>query len=315
MPQKNFLPYCLLTCFVVVGSLLAKTVLFATPIVNLNVNPEQTTLGAAVTYQVRIEFTEEVSLSEPNWKQLTWANVERIPPLPTNPFQKIWHTSWILYPLEEGTHQIPPMELQAVSHSGNNFIVKLPQKKMIVKTLWNQQEPPKLKPFKTIQVIETSSSKLLLTGISIGVGIFLLVGFIFWKHHQKKPSEDHTLSPKETLLKNLNELQGQDTHQPLEHSQYAATLHTIIKQTLNIKTTLQTESMTQQEIESWLPKFFDNEQTLWIAKILNFLESIQYAKISLSLLEKDQMTKQTADFIHLCLPSSNDDEASQHKVS
>ena len=38
---------------------------------------------------------------------------------------------------------------------------------------------------------------------------------------------------------------------------------------------------------------------------MSFLEYIQYAKMNLSLLEKDQITKQTADFIHLCTPSSN----------
>ena len=153
---------------------LARSTVFAKPIVNLDVNPKETTLGAAVNYQVKMEFTEEVSLSEPNWEQLTWAEVENVKPPTANQFQKTWHISWTLYPLEEGTHQIPQIELQAKSRSGKSFIVKLRKKQIVVKTLWSQQEPPKLKPFKVISVVENSSQKLWIIGVSIGFVIFLL---------------------------------------------------------------------------------------------------------------------------------------------
>ena len=73
---------------------------------------------------------------------------------------------------------------------------------------------------------------------------------------RKKQVKSQDSHQKETLLKNLNELQAQDTHQQLEHSQYATKLHTIIKQALTAKTALQVESMTKPEIESLLPQIF-----------------------------------------------------------
>ncbi len=305
MPQRICYPFFsfLILCLSLSASL------FAQEIVSFDVTPEETTLGAVVKYEATIEFTEEVSLSEPEWGQMTWAEFESVEngkPVDPDLFQKIWHISKIFYVLEEGQHQIPSFELLAKSRTGKEFSAKLPQKQLTVKTLWSQQEPPQLKPFKVIPIIEDSSQKLWLTGGAIGLVILLIAVFVFWKNRQKSSNTEPVRSARDILLQSLNALQVEDTQQPLEHSQYAARLYGVVKQALAVKTASQVESMTQQEIKELLPRFFDQEQIQRVSKILNFLESIQYARIDLSLSEKDQMTQQTAEWIRLCTQPSDD---------
>ena len=69
--------------------------------------------------------------------------------------------------------------------------------------------------------------------------------------------------------------------------------------------------MTVKEVEPLLLKAFQQQEADTILEMLHFLESIQYAKIGLGIVEKDQMTQQTATLIHWCFEISKEKQPSK----
>ena len=204
---------------------------------DVSVFPKQTTLGSPVTYQIQIKFLEKVSLSRPNWEQLKWGEVQNLTPFSDKVFQKEWKISWILYPFKEGIHQTPLFQLMATSQTGQDFLIELPRQEVKVKSLWNANEQPHLKPFKTIESAQKPSKVLWTIGVLTVIILILLVILILWKRHQKLKlqNQEPILSPKESLLHALNHLQAQGINQQIEHSQYATHLNMIVRRALSAK--------------------------------------------------------------------------------